>query len=146
MPVIAYILLSGALGVSGQIILKRSVLEMGPLAFGWQSLLSDTVSLLLNPGVVLGVAVTLSGTFFWLVALSRVDLSYAYPFASLNYILVLISSWLLLGEQPSVQRLLGVLIICLGVWAVSRTPAKTRRAASPPVGQPNPREKRREER
>ena len=46
--------------------------------------------------------------------LSRADLSYAYPFASLNYVLVLLSAWWLLGEQPSPTRMIGVVVICFG--------------------------------
>jgi drug/metabolite transporter (DMT)-like permease len=82
-------------------------------------------AVLLNPGIVLGLGVYVCGTFFWLLAISRVDLSYAYPIASLNYVLVLIASWWLLGEQLTPTRGVGVLAICAGVWAISRTPPRT---------------------
>jgi drug/metabolite transporter (DMT)-like permease len=118
---LAYILLSGLLGVVGQVILKRGVAAVGPLA-----LRPETATMLaLSPLVILGLAVYVSGTFFWLLVLSRVDLSYAYPFASLNYVLVLLASWWVLGEQPTLMRTIGVVAICLGVWAVARTPATT---------------------
>lgn len=120
-----YILASGVFGVAGQLVMKRAMAGMGPL-----SLRPDTaLGLILDPLVLLGLAIYACGTFLWLIALSRVDLSYAYPFASLNYVLVLLSSWLILGEQPSIPRIVGVVIICCGVYAISRTPAKTRQAS-----------------
>ena len=125
MSTLAYILISGVLGVTGQLILKRSMAALGPLTLGPDTALAITWRLMLDPMVILGVVVTVSGTFFWLIALSRVDLSYAYPFASLNYLLILLASWGAFGEQPTPMRVAGVVIICLGVWAISRTPART---------------------
>jgi drug/metabolite transporter (DMT)-like permease len=56
---------------------------------------------------------------FWLVGLSRVPLSYAYPFLSLSYVVILAASYFVLGEQVSVLRLAGVGLICGGVISVA---------------------------
>jgi drug/metabolite transporter (DMT)-like permease len=61
------------------------------------------------------------GTLFWLTALSRVDLSYAYPFASLSYIIMLTASWLLFNENITPMRLMGSLVVGLGVFLISRS-------------------------
>jgi len=123
---IIYILVSGVLGVTGQLVLKRGLAALGSQALRLDHLPGFVASLALNPLIVGGLAVYVLGTLFWLVALSRLDLSYAYPFASLNYVLVLLASWLVLGEQPSATRLAGVALICLGVCAIARTTANTR--------------------
>jgi drug/metabolite transporter (DMT)-like permease len=125
MIVFLYIFLSGILGVTGQIILKRGLAQLGPLTLTPDTLVGVVISCALNPLIVIGLAVTVSGTFFWLIALSRVDLSFAYPFASLNYVFVLAGSWLLLGEALSPVRLIGVLAICAGVCLVARTPHRS---------------------
>jgi len=130
MKTLGLILLSGVLAVSGQFILKLGMASVGPMTLGVDTL-ATVVPAVVNPLVVLGLLVYVSGTFFWLLVLSRVDLSYAYPFASLNYIVVLLGSWLLLGEQLSLVRMVGVLSICLGVWAISRTPNRTAEPAGP---------------
>jgi drug/metabolite transporter (DMT)-like permease len=124
--VLAYILAAGILAVAGQIILKRGLAIQGMLQLTPASIPTTVLSLALNPLVILGLAVTVSGTFFWLILLSRVDLSYAYPFASLNYILILAASWLILGEPISGVRLLGVASICVGVCLIMRTPARSK--------------------
>jgi drug/metabolite transporter (DMT)-like permease len=131
---LGYILTSGVFGVAGQLILKRGIAGMGPLSLRPDALPGVALSLILNPLVLLGLAVYACGTFLWLIALSRVDLSYAYPFASLNYVLVLLASWLVLGEQPSIPRVIGVVVICCGVFAISRTPSKTRLPSRRPAG------------
>lgn len=130
MKTLGLILLSGVLAVSGQFILKLGMASVGPMALGVDTL-ATVVPAVVNPLVVLGLLVYVSGTFFWLLVLSRVDLSYAYPFASLNYIVVLLGSWLLLGEQLSLVRMVGVLSICLGVWAISSTPNRTAAPTGP---------------
>ena len=126
-----YILVSGLLGVVGQLILKRGMAALGPLTLRPESLWHVVSLLAFNPLVILGLAVYVSGTFFWLLALSRVDLSFAYPFASLNYVFVLFASWVLLGERLTPIRLLGVAVIMLGVVAISRGPAVSRAGGHP---------------
>jgi drug/metabolite transporter (DMT)-like permease len=62
-----------------------------------------------------GLIVYAFGTGFWVLCLRYLDLSYAYPFTGLTYVLVLAASWLLLDERASIPRLVGVLAICMGV-------------------------------
>lgn len=125
MSVLLYILAAGVLGVVGQVVMKRGLTTLGPVALDPGALPSVVASLALNPLIVLGLAITVTGTFFWLITLSRVDLSFAYPFASLNYVLVLAASWLWLDETISPVRLLGVVAICTGVCLVMRTPPRS---------------------
>jgi drug/metabolite transporter (DMT)-like permease len=128
---IIYILISGVLGVTGQLVLKRGLVALVSSGLRPDALPGFIATLALNPMIVGGLAVYVLGTLFWLVALSRLDLSYAYPFASLNYVLVLLASWLFLGELPSPTRLAGVALICLGVCAIARTTANTRERVRP---------------
>ena len=128
MNAVFLILLSGLLGVGGQVVVKQALGAAGPLPLGLDTIPTLLWSLASNPQIVAGLAVYSCGTFLWLVALSRVDLSYAYPFASLNYIFVLTASWLVLHEQPTPTRLVGVLAICLGVALLSRSRPTTARA------------------
>jgi drug/metabolite transporter (DMT)-like permease len=74
-----------------------------------------------NPYVFVGLGIYVLGTVFWLAALSRVDLSYAYPFASLSYVVMLIGSWLVFGESISLLRIIGSVVIIIGVLLISRS-------------------------
>ena len=135
MSILAYLAVCAVMSVSGQILLKRGLAQLGPLELAPDTIVSTLISCALNPLIVLGLAVTVAGTFFWLITLSRVDLSFAYPFASLNNVLILVASWFLLGEALSPTRLLGVLAICAGVFLVARTQQRsdTVREASAPL-------------
>ncbi len=126
MKVVLLILVSGLLGVTGQIVLKLALAAGGPLPLAVDAAPALVWRLATEPLVVAGLMVYIGGTFFWLVALSRVDLSYAYPFASLNYIFLLAAAWVVLGERPTPLRLAGVIAICAGVWLLSRTRAVSR--------------------
>jgi drug/metabolite transporter (DMT)-like permease len=118
---IVYILISVLAGAVGQIMLKRGMSSMGPLTFALDQLGGMLWRIGTNPFVVGGLAIYVSGTLFWLMALSRVELSYAYPFASLSYVVMLIASFLLFRENITAMRLLGTLVIGLGVFLISRS-------------------------
>lgn len=113
------ILLSTLLGVAGQMLLKHGMSLMGAQSVSAANVAQVAMKIGTSPWVILGLAVYASGTFFWLVALSRVELSFAYPFASLSYVLILGASWMFLGESISLLRMAGVIAICAGVLIVS---------------------------
>jgi len=118
---ILYILVSVVAGAVGQILLKKGMGSMGPLTLSIDQLGNILWRIGTNPYVVIGLAIYVAGTVFWLTALSRVDLSYAYPFASLSYVVMLVASWQLFNENITVLRLLGSLIVCVGVFIISRS-------------------------
>jgi drug/metabolite transporter (DMT)-like permease len=118
---ILYILVSVVAGAAGQVLLKKGMGSMGPLTLSIDQLGNILWRIGTNPYVVIGLAIYVTGTLFWLTALSRVDLSYAYPFASLSYVVMLIASWQLFNENITVLRLLGTLVVCLGVFIISRS-------------------------
>ncbi len=118
---VVYILISVIAGAAGQLLLKKGMSTMGPLTLSLGQLLPLIWRLATNPYVVFGLAVYMGGTLFWLTALSRVDLSYAYPFASFSYVVMLVASWRLFGEDVTPLRVLGSLVIMAGVFLISRS-------------------------
>ena len=118
---VVYIMISVLGGAIGQLLLKRGMTILGPLTLSIQDLGSILLALASNPFVVGGLFLYGCSTIFWLVALSHVDLSYAYPFASLSYVIMLVASWKLFDEDISILRLLGTAIIAAGVFLISRS-------------------------
>ncbi len=118
---IIYILISVLGGGIGQLLLKRGMTTLGPLTLSVRELGSILLGMGTNPFVVGGLVVYACSTVFWLVALSRVDLGFAYPFVSLSYVVMLFASWQLFNEQITLLRLLGTATIALGVLIVSRS-------------------------
>jgi drug/metabolite transporter (DMT)-like permease len=114
------VLLSVASGVAGQTVIKLGVSQPGA-AEATQNLIALVTMILRSPLVLLGLMLYGIGALAWIAVLSRLDLSMAYPFLALNFILVTVSSRFLLGEEVPALRWLGILVICSGIWLVARS-------------------------
>src|ERR687884_95643 len=108
MPAVVPILGSVLFSVVGQLLLKAGVSALGPIAIGGNRLVVTFSRVLLQPLIVAGFALYGLGMLCWLVALSQVELGYAYPFISLSYVLIVIASKSLFGEELSAMKLFGV--------------------------------------
>ena len=117
---IVYILISVLASTTGQLLLKKGMNSLGPITLSWDHLVSVLWKMATHPNVLVGLAIYLVGTVFWLSALSRVDLSYAYPFASLSYMVMLAASWIMFDEKITLSRLLGTGVIAIGVFLIYR--------------------------
>ena len=117
---IAAIITSMVLGVIGQVCIKKGLNTLGYIDFS-SGLISSYSKVFLSHYVMGGISLYGLGVFFWLYALSKVELSIAYPFFSLSYVLVMLLSWGFLGESISPLRWVGVATICLGVFLISRS-------------------------
>ena len=118
--IFSLIFLSTVFTVAGQLFLRKGMLDVGEVSFSLQSLwktLGETAS---NGYVISGFILFALGAIFWLVVLSKVEVSYAYPIGSLGYILLLFASWLFLGETIPLSRWIGVLLICLGIFFIAK--------------------------
>jgi len=117
---VIYILISVVTGAVGQVMLKKGMMSLGPLTLTAKDLISTVLKIGTNPFVFFGLAIYVGGIIFWLVALSRVDLSFAYPFASLSYVLMMAASWIFFKENITLFKVAGSAVIIVGVWLVSR--------------------------
>jgi drug/metabolite transporter (DMT)-like permease len=114
---IALILLSVALGVTGQMFLKQGVSAEGPITGLNRALLTT----MFRPLVLLGIFSYGLSSISWLVVLSRTELSFAYPMIALGYVLVFFLSWWFFDERVTWVRIMGLFIICFGVVLVAIT-------------------------
>jgi len=122
------IVFSVVLGVAGQLSLKygvglassqsssRIVESLAPRAI-W-SFLQAAAS---NKFVILGFLFYLISAASWLIILSRVDLSLAYPLISIGYIIIVLLSKYLFDEPVTSLRIAGTLLVCVGVFLLLRS-------------------------
>jgi len=115
----ALLLFNVILSVLGQILLKQGMNQVGEISGSFQQMAPKLIQALMNPFVIGGIGVYGSTTLIWLVVLSRIKLSVAYPMISLGYILSILFSWLLFKEDVPKIRVLGAFVICIGVYLVS---------------------------
>lgn len=107
------------LTVVGQILLKQGVSSVGRIG-GFRELIPKLTQVIFNPFVLGGISIYGFTTFVWLVILSRVKLSIAYPMLSLGYVLAIPFSWLFFKESIPKERIIGAIIICVGVYLVAQ--------------------------
>ncbi len=110
-----YILITIGLTVYGQLIVKWQVNLAGdfPVA-NWDKALF-LGKLMLNPWVISSMAAALLAGFAWIAALTQLELSYAYPFMGLTFILILVLSTLLFQESLGWEKIAGVALIVAGI-------------------------------
>lgn len=113
------VLVAICFSVTGELFLKAGMNQVGILSFSTFG--SDLVRTLTNTRVLSGFASIGVGAIFWLAALSRAQLSWAYPLLALGYILILLFSVLILREHVSTIRWIGAVVIVIGVFLVTRS-------------------------
>lgn len=112
----AILLLSISLATAGQLLLKAGMNDAGVIvALDPAALLRLVGTILTTWKLLLGLASFGASALFWLVTLSRLPLSTAYPVVSLSYVLILGLSTVVLGERPSWIVWTGAALITLGV-------------------------------
>lgn len=115
-----YILSTIGLTVYGQLILKWRITKFGQLPEDSIEKLKFFISLLLDPAIFSGFAAAFLASLAWMAAMTKFDLSHAYPFMSLNFVVVLLLSGWLLSEPMTTQKALGVGVIVLGTIIAAR--------------------------
>jgi drug/metabolite transporter (DMT)-like permease len=103
-----------------QIIMRWQVGLAGALPAGGGAKVQFVVHLLLNPWVLSGIVATFFAGVSWMLALTKFQLSYAYPFTSLVYMLVLASGVVFFRDSMSAGRLAGTAVVMLGVVMIAR--------------------------
>jgi len=104
-----------------QLLLKHGMNTIGRFDFAGANLLRTLPVVALNPFVIGGLMVLVFSMGLHLMALSRVDISFAYPFLSVSYVLVLIASYFWFGESINTARIAGIGLICVGTLFVARS-------------------------
>jgi drug/metabolite transporter (DMT)-like permease len=120
MSVIITLFIAVVLAVSGQIFVKQGLNMLAPIDFA-SGLLATYARIFFTPYVLVGSFLYFASVFFWIYALTKVELSFAFPFLALSYVLITIAAFLFLGERISPLRWIGVLVICIGIFLVSRS-------------------------
>ena len=112
------------LNAGAQLLLKagtRAIGVIGASGAGGFALAQTALNVALQPFIVAGLLCYVLSVGIWIVALSRVDVSVAYPMLSIGYVVNAFAAWWLFGEALTPMRLAGITVILIGVVLVSRT-------------------------
>jgi drug/metabolite transporter (DMT)-like permease len=117
-PLILFTVLTNA---AAQIMLKQGMLLLGAFELSPGGLMAVAPRVVLNPFVILGLCTFVVSMGSHLMVLSRVDLSFAYPFLSLAYVVATLYAYFVFHEDVTPYRVAGIGLICLGTILISRS-------------------------
>jgi multidrug transporter EmrE-like cation transporter len=115
-----FILATIFFGLYGQLMLKWQVNRSGAPPTDWAGKVEYIFSMLINPWVWTSLLAAFLGMLTWMLAIARTDLSYAYPFTSLSFVLILVASAIFFNEPISTNKVLGMILIVVGIMLGSR--------------------------
>jgi len=115
-----YILLTLAFTVYGQMVLKWQIGMAGPLPDPTHEKFLFLLRQLTNPWVLSAFGSAFLASLAWMAAMSRFDLSYAYPFMSLAFVIVMIISAIALHEPLPLNRIAGTALVIAGLVLIFR--------------------------
>ena len=76
--------------------------------------------MLINPHIIIALLLTLLSGITWMIAMTKFEISYAYPFTLLGLVMVTIFSILFFNESINVFKIVGIIIICFGMVVLSK--------------------------
>ena len=104
-----------------QLLLKQGMITIGRFDFTAGGISSALPRILFNPYVIGGLLTLVFSMGLHLLALSRVDISFAYPFLSVSYVIVLVAGYMFFGESITTLRMAGVGLICAGTVFIAQS-------------------------
>ncbi|MEI3613469.1 hypothetical protein [Pseudogracilibacillus sp. SO30301A] len=116
-----YIALTISFTVYGQLILKWRIDQIGGLPEQTFGKLLALLTLIFDPFIFSGLASAFIASLFWMATMTKFDISYAYPFMSLSFILVFLLSAFLFAEAVTVHKIIGLAFIVVGIFISSQS-------------------------
>jgi len=121
MMIFALILLGVLLNAAAQLLLKAGMGQIGHFDFSMANVLPVGIKVAANLPIISGLTLYVVSVGVWLLVLSRVQVSYAYPMLSIGYVVNAVAAYYLFGEPLSSIRVLGIFIIIAGVYLVAQS-------------------------
>lgn len=133
MSYLPFILFTVLTNAAAQILLKQGMATMGPLEgsgpVSTVSLITLVFKVVFHPWVFAGLTMFVVSMASHLYVLSKVELSFAYPFLSLAYVVVAVLAWWLWAEDLNNWRMAGIALICLGTILIAQGGSATTQQA-----------------
>lgn len=117
---LALIIAGVLLNAAAQLLLKAGATRVGVFDFSFDNIVPVSLKLMGQWPIMAGLTCYVVSVVVWVMALSRVPVSVAYPMLSIGYIVNAFAAYWLFGESLSAQKLVGIGVIIVGVWLVAR--------------------------
>lgn len=105
--------------VFGQLVIKWQVTTAGPLPAAFADKLQFLAHLLLNPWIIAGLLSAFAASLTWMLALSKLPLTVAYPFTAFSFVIVVLGGGYLFSEPVGLAKVAGLCLIVVGITLTS---------------------------
>jgi len=109
------------LNAAAQLLLKKGTNAVGAIHLTPENWFHIGLKLATQLPILAGLTCYVVSVLVWIIGLSRVDVTIAYPMLSLGYVLSAMGAWYFLGEAVSVQRMIAIAVILIGVALLTRS-------------------------
>lgn len=109
------------LNVAGQLLLKASTIAVGYFDYSCESIMSVGWKLATDWHFISAMCCYMFGVVIWILALSRVQVSIAYPLLSLGYVVNAVAARYLFNESLNTAKVIGMGVMIFGVVIISHT-------------------------
>jgi multidrug transporter EmrE-like cation transporter len=120
-PAFSFLFMGVLLNAAAQLLLKAGTNVLGVITLTRDNWVGQFGRMALEPHLLGGLACYGVSVIVWILGLSRVPVSIAYPMLSLGYIVNAVAAHYLFGESVTIARWLGIGFIVLGIWLVARS-------------------------
>jgi drug/metabolite transporter (DMT)-like permease len=120
MAYLPFILFTVFTNAAAQLMLKAGMTSMGSISFTADTAILRIFQIVFNPWVFAGLTTFVISMASHLYVLSKVDISFAYPFLSLAYVAVAIFAWLVFKEDLGALKIAGIALICVGTVLIAQ--------------------------
>lgn len=121
MKYIVFILFTVMTNAAAQLMLKHGMMTLGPISFNGVNPLLKILQIVFSPWVFLGLSTFVISMASHLYVLSKVELSFAYPFLSLAYVAVAVFAYFVFHEDLNAWRIAGIGFICVGTVLIAQS-------------------------
>jgi multidrug transporter EmrE-like cation transporter len=121
MMIFALILSGVLLNACAQLLLKAGMIQIGQFEFSLANAIPVGLKVMGNLPIITGLSLYVASVGVWLLVLSRVQVSLAYPMLSIGYIVNALAAYYLFGEPLTSMRVAGIFVIITGVYLVAQS-------------------------
>ncbi|NRR29513.1 EamA family transporter [Oxalobacteraceae bacterium] len=117
----SFIVFGVLLNALAQLLLKAGARNVGEIHLTMSNWFAVGLKVATQLPIIGGLTCYVLSVVLWIIALSRVDVSVAYPMLSLGYVVAAVGAWYFFGEVLNLQRLAGISVILVGVFLLARS-------------------------
>jgi len=121
MKFLPFILFTVMTNAAAQLMLKQGMMALGPVSFDGLNPVLKLLQIVFSPWIFFGLCVFVISMASHLYVLSKVELSFAYPFLSLAYVAVAVFAYFVFREDLNAYRIAGIALICVGTVLIAQS-------------------------